>query len=803
MSDGLDKMLPGADRNVSTPRPRRSTRAPKSETSATNQPPISPTEKSVGQNRSPKLDPSANSGLKSSLASGAKSHSGPSTHTPSIKEPQMASRIGASAPRGDDVAPLEKSGAALKQTGSNQSSGSGVGDKGIKKGGQGGESKENKESRGDRDTNDTSEPSGSDAGRSENAANEDVEQSPSTSNDAGEMAKGATSNATGIDYSDKSMKDQLEHQAADVVMDATPVLGQFNSARKALKEFNKAKKDAGGKNDGITDKAEDVMDDGVDKGIKGVKMAAGAGLAGGVGTIGAAGLMLMQLLKMLKGMILAVIGKVVGFFGSIFSAMSSFFSGVLGVATVVGQAIAAGVMAVVVAVTSVLGFGVVQEISKNDDTANLCVPVRKKVAKEPQDYIEGGEVEAVRKDNAVKLWSVYSELGGSKEQTAAVLGNLQAESSLDPTAVETIYNEPFAIGSRKQSAIQNDFRVELIDSSYASRFPAINYVGIGLAQWTNDRNRLLIDYAAKHDVNWYEFDTQVRFMLDGDDPGRQKQLTNFLKAEPGNVQNETERFMNTWIGLSSPNSSLSNRQTNAIDYMFILERATADTDYANSILSGINVSRSEGNSAAGAYHQDDGCGNPIKDHYGDKTVDGTGEVPSDLTLVPWSRETLPASLKEYAKNPEDAGLAWGNASGWTSGIIPDQCAALAHSYFIRLYPDWDNDGRATTRPFGDGKDVADLWANHYGEKAVAYPTAGAVFSDTTTSVYGHTGIVQHVFANGDILINEQNIRGVSGAGAGLNYSWSWRVIKKGQYEQANWKFFKPSDAEPQWTALKI
>lgn len=643
------------------------------------------------------------------------------------------------------------------------------------------------------------DPKGKGDDRNQEKPSQESPETPSPGK-TGSKPKRPGSNATGVDYSDKGMKDQLEHQAADVAMDATPGLSQFNSARKALKKHNQAKKDAGGKGDGLSDKVEDVMDKGVDKGIKGMKITAGASVAGGLGKAGLAIALMMKMLTMLKGMALAVAGKVAGFFGSIFSAMSSFFSGLLGVTTAVAHTIAAGVSALVITVTSVLGFGVVQEVTKKDDSVD-CLPQQTKVSKSSQSYIGSGEIEAVRRDNAVKLWSVYSELGSSKEQTAAVLGNLQAESSLDPTAVETIYSEPFMIGTNKQSAIAADFQVELIDASYAARFPAINYVGIGLAQWTNGRNRLLINYANENGVNWFEFDTQVRFMLDGDDPARQEQLTNFLNAEPGNVQSETERFMNTWIGLSSPNPSLSNRQTNATDYMFILERATADTDYADSILSGINFDRSQGNRAAGAYHQDDGCGKPIKSHYGNQAADGTGEVPSDLAIVPWSRETFPTSLEKYAKNPEDAGLAWGDASGWANGVIPDQCAALAHSYFMQLYPGWNQNGRPTTRAYGDGKDAAANWATHYGESVASYPSSGAVFSDPTTSVYGHTGIVQHVFANGDILIVEQNIRGVSGEGAGLNYSWSWRVIRKDRYEQSNWEFFKPSDAGPRWMTL--
>lgn len=754
---------------------RRSTRVPKPSDSS-------------GPSNDPAGIAGPDGGARSRLASGARNQPeaspGEGSKRPNTNQENKKTAKDSTSGR----SPQEKSGKGVRPNEGAKSPNAGQENKKAAKDGSNAPSPQTK-GEGDRSNESPNQSPGDVSGKSDGALKE-----------AGKKAKGATSNATGIDYSDKSAKDQLEHQAADVAMDATPGLAQFNSARRALKDFNKAKKEAGGKGDDLSDKAEELMDEGVDKGIKGVKLAAGASMAGTAGQIGLAGLMMMKMLMMLKGMALAVAGKVAGFFGSIFSAASSFVSGALGVTAAIGNTIVAGASAVVIAGASILGVGVVQELTKKDDSLN-CVPIQTKVSQNSQSYLGSGEIEAVRQDHAVKLWSVYSAIGSSKEQTAAVLGNLQAESSLDPTAVETIYNEPFSIGTSKQSAIAVDFKVELIDSAYASRFPAIDYVGIGLAQWTNGRNRLLINYANDNGVNWFDFDTQVRFMLDGDDPTRQDQLTSFLNDEPGNVQSETERFMNTWIGLSSPNSSLSARQTNATDYMFILERATADTNYADSILSGINVNRSQGNRAAGAYHQDDGCGKPIKTHYGNQSADGTGEVPSDLTLVPWSRETLPDSLGPFAKNPEDSGLAWGNASGWANGIIPDQCAAFAHSYFMQLFPGWNQNGRPTTRAYGDGKDAAANWAAHYGESVTDYPSAGAVFSDPTTSVYGHTGIVQHVFANGDILIAEQNIRGVSGEGAGLSYSWSWRVIKKDRYEQSSWEFFKPSDAGPRWATL--
>lgn len=636
-------------------------------------------------------------------------------------------------------------------------------------------------------------------------------QLPDTSK-AGGAASGAKgkakselkgSNATGVDYSDKGLKDQLEHQAADVAMDATPVLGQINSARKALKNANKKKKELSGNpdSDDVLDKTEKAADKTVDAGIKTAKVAVGGAAGAGMGYAAASMLMLMKTLMFLKGMAFGIAGKIAGFFVGAFQAISSFVTGALGVSAAIGNAVASGVIALTVGVASLIGGVAVDTLTIRDPSDMACAPEQKAVDTVSQDYVEaGGEVALLQEENAGKLWSVYSAMGGSKEQTAAVLGNLHYESGgLDPTATETIASEPFVMGPLKLDALAKDYNVRAIAPDYAARFPAIQRIGIGLAQWTNGRNSLLVNYAKDKGANWYDFDTQIGFMLAGDEPYRQEQLKDFLASTPGTIDAETERFMNSWIGLSSPNPSASARKEHAVSYLFTLERATADTAYAEGILSGLNVNRGEGNAAAGAFFHDDGCGSPLATHYaGDKAEDGTGEVPAGLALVPWTRETLPEGLRQFAVDPELAGLAWGSSSGWATGIYPGQCVALASSYFMQLYPDWNQGGRGTNRPTGNGKFTAGGWASHYGATVTSAPSTGAVFSNTTSSVYGHTGIVQHVFANGDILIAEQNIRGASGDANGQQYSWSWRVIKTDRYQQDKWTFFKPSDVEPQW-----
>lgn len=620
----------------------------------------------------------------------------------------------------------------------------------------------------------------------------------------GDPSKGSKlpgADATGVDYGDKGMKDRLEHQAADVVMDATPGLSQFNSARKALKKMNKAKKQAGGK-EGITDDAEKLADKGVDVGIKATKVAVGTNMGVMGGTLATGAALTTKMLLMAKGFLAAGASKAFGFAAGIFQALSTAVTNVLGVGAAVGNFFAGGIIATTVIVTSVVSGTFITQMGSKDPGGLMCAPDTKTVDKSLTDYIGDAETNAQREANAGKLWSVYSALGGTKERAAAVLGNLHHESGgLDPTAMETISSEPFQIGARKQDAISKGYKIDLVDPEYAARFPAIDYMGIGLAQWTNERNRLLVAYAEDKGSAWYEFDTQVGFMLAGDHDYRQEQLLAFVKDGGGTVDRATEVFMNTWIGLSSPNPSLGARQEHALDYMFMLEMATADTAYAESILAGMNVDRGSGNAAADAPFKDDGCGNPIAVHYaGDKAADGTGEVPPGVAIVPWTRETLPSELQKYAADPQKAGVTWGSGGGWAPGVIPDQCVAFATSYFMQLFPSWSSHG--ASRPTGNGNTTAFGWATHYGESVTSAPSSGAVFSEALSNPYGHTGIVQHVFSNGDILVAEQNVSGVSGELAGMSYSWSWRVIPKAVYQGDQWKFFKPAGEEPAWSKLE-
>ena len=129
------------------------------------------------------------------------------------------------------------------------------------------------------------------------------------------------------------------------------------------------------------------------------------------------------------------------------------------------------------------------------------------------------------------LGAAQRTFGLRPEQICAMLGNWEHESGLDPTAVETVFDEPWTIGTTKQRAIISDFIAlkwaVYPDGETGSRYlyfsvenDTIYKSGIGLAQWTDTydptvgtsswditnpgRNTKLQEYAYLYGKEWYE-----------------------------------------------------------------------------------------------------------------------------------------------------------------------------------------------------------------------------------------------------------------------------------------------------------
>ena len=107
----------------------------------------------------------------------------------------------------------------------------------------------------------------------------------------------------------------------------------------------------------------------------------------------------------------------------------------------------------------------------------------------------GVNINSARLYVARRIYSVMLTFGLRPEQVFGLLGNWCVESGLDPTAVETIENEPFAIGETKQYFTMYDFATKHLHIgdlespksleadkriSYWETHPTILRAGIGL-----------------------------------------------------------------------------------------------------------------------------------------------------------------------------------------------------------------------------------------------------------------------------------------------------------------------------------
>lgn len=174
--------------------------------------------------------------------------------------------------------------------------------------------------------------------------------------------------------------------------------------------------------------------------------------------------------------------------------------------------------------------------------------------------------------------------------------------------------------------------------------------------------------------------------------------------------------------------------------------------------------------------------------------DGTGShtqsIPNGFGLI-WKPQDLPDELKKYAIDPESLGIKYGapvhikldgpDENGWCTfngGSDAGQCTELTASINYAL---WEKDGSHFHNVQGHGRIVAGIISGKAGAPVTHEPRTGAVFSTSYSNEYGHTGIVSHVFENGDVLIVEQNISKYSGASNGTPNTWDYRLISKASY----------------------
>ena len=324
----------------------------------------------------------------------------------------------------------------------------------------------------------------------------------------------------------------------------------------------------------------------------------------------------VSLLQALLGILIAAAKAVAAAVVTAVTAVASFFSTT---ATVVAGFFA-GLFTVFVAVVVVVVVAVTGNLAIRDDMMHDdCVAQTRALA-----AAFTGDISEQTRLNAAAVYSVFTAYGYSNQNIAGILGNFDVESGVDPTGVETIYGEPhtFFGSQRKTIAETHNFHVNLYPygtsvtvggstvtwnkpmyqgREYWVAFSTLKDApgGIGLGQWTFDRNTNLRNFASSAVVadafsdwelvsasysgespHWSDIEVQLLYMITdrargGDTQFRVDKLKGWAPA--ASPMEAATWFAEHWEGNTS--MATGERQTRAAAWYVTVNDWEAGIDY--------------------------------------------------------------------------------------------------------------------------------------------------------------------------------------------------------------------------------
>lgn len=490
---------------------------------------------------------------------------------------------------------------------------------------------------------------------------------------------------------------------------------------------------------------------------------------------------LMMILNWLKMMFMAVMAAVGNFISMVIGAVVAVAKVAVGAAMAVGGAISsvvggaisatagavtAGVTAVsMVAVgASIVVTGATGATAQRDGALFDCSSEVVAASLVQEKPVEGENSEQTLK-NAKMVYGVLSAWGMPDENIAGILGNWDAESGIDSTGVETVGDEPFSVGNRKKAAEAAGFDAASFAPEYVARFPGVKLLGIGLGQWSNDRNTQLTDYAKSAGKSWSTFEVQLGFMISKDSgaPVIKDMIAN-AKGSPGEA---AVFFHNEWE--RSADTALDHRKNEAAKWFAQMSGWEKDQSLADSILKQSGSTVDDAN-VARVVNAKANC-------LTDNTAVNAGLKQGGLTL-----EEATAYMAKYRTEGEGVLQAAfnGGGPGTCSGGQADNCVGFS-SYFI--YQTTDVKGYV-----GDmGVGFAKTSAGHMGLPLSTTPTVYSIFSTPVMPTAGHTGVVLGIDGD-DLIIGE--------ASCGSNHAGT-RAYRQPISGTSEWSFV---DISPKMTA---
>lgn len=366
----------------------------------------------------------------------------------------------------------------------------------------------------------------------------------------------------------------------------------------------------------------------------------------------------------------------------------------------------------------------------------------------------GAQVPADTEKNAQAVYSVLKTWGMPNENIAGILGNWSQESGIDPTSVEGIYDEPYQIGPRKKAAWDGNF----------THIPGQSHGGIGLGQWSNGRTPMLLDYAKAKGKDWYTIQTQLAFMVEGDNPSDTAVFKDMIKNSQGSPSQAAYYFHDKWERSADTSEMKAKRAANAEMWMAKMSGWSVDS----SLVGGIE------DIVGGII---DVVGDGVRTVMGNCTQKNAGTV--GLVDGGMTEEQAKAITDLYNQEGDrflDEKYGPGGGPGSCGDNHAENCVSFS-TYFMNKYTTFDQYAP------GNGIRTAYSIAEMTGKQVQDTPVAYSIGSGPGSGPAGHT------FA----VLGVQGDKVIVGEAGYCAYMGRVSVRSAAELKAAGWKFVDVTD----------
>ena len=359
-----------------------------------------------------------------------------------------------------------------------------------------------------------------------------------------------------------------------------------------------------------------------------------------------------------------------------------------------------------------------------------------------------------QKENIKKAYEILNkDYGVSAEMVAGMMGNWMQESHINPKSVEGITGVPTVKQRKDAEKSHEDY-----------------HTGLGLGQWSYERNDMLVDFAKDKGGNWWDFDIQMKFIAEGDSAKNIfKDIVSNAGDDPGKNANT---FHEKWEVSADNDQTIKKRADNAKAIWKYMKKegmtGKKDEDKINEIGSNSKGKDKKGESSAtdtGDKESNDPC-QPEEDKDGGNEDGATGDSTKingksgKVKKGSWTWDDMPEKYKKHVTIPKlDKDYLDKPGNRYVNTGNKGQCTELTWAYMNQLHKGTQPTDDGTTT---DGYRVHEVYKKK-GADTTHKPTVGYGFSASppyagaAVKPPGHTGLVAGVMDDGGFIIVSFNL----------------------------------------------